>query len=85
VETGGTIVSLKLSHEESFGPLQVDDAVGVTNGPVQFIVGLLSETVPVAGVAAGDAAVSKMTNKERMQTLSQQLLQRDAFIVFTSR
>jgi len=74
------MVSLKLSHEESFGPLQVDDAVGVKNGPVQVVVGLLWETVPLVGVAAGDSAVSRMTSTGKRQALNQQLPQRDAFI-----
>jgi hypothetical protein len=78
------MVSLKLSQEGSLGPLQVDDAVGVNKGPVQVVVGLVWETVPLAGVAACNGEENNMTSTKKMETFSQQLPRRDALIFVTS-
>src|SRR3989441_827603 len=48
---GGMIFNLKLSHAELFGPPQ-PPAVGGITLPVHVTVGMLSETVPLGGVAA---------------------------------
>jgi hypothetical protein len=75
------MVNLKLSHDGSFGPLHVEEPVGVKSGPVQATVGLLWETVPLGGVAAGDEATRRITRRGRKLALSKRLRQRDAFIV----
>src|SRR3989442_14756900 len=48
---GGMMFNLKLSHAELFGPPQ-PPAVGAITSPVHVTVGMLSETVPLGGVAA---------------------------------
>ena len=64
------MVSLKLSQEGSFGPLQLEEPVGVSSGPVQEVVGLLWETVPEPGVAAGNATASRIIRKQIEEALN---------------
>jgi hypothetical protein len=74
------MVSLKLSQDGSFGPLQVEEAVGVSSGPVQVTSGLACDTAPLGGVAAEPGPGRSAMAKARQTANSPSSLEWRAFI-----